>query len=123
MKAGDQVSKKWNLTEVGPLGPWKPERSEIKVIQPAHATWMLENMNTHNRPIVNSSVKTVEDALKGERWECNGETIIVGWDPETNEVRIDDGQNRLWGCVNANRPMKTWVCFRRANPQAFMTID
>jgi hypothetical protein len=67
-------------------------------------------------------VKVVEDALNGDLWECNGETIIIGWDEEGN-ARIDDGQNRLWGCVNANKPMKTWICFRRANPKAFMTID
>jgi hypothetical protein len=112
------MSTKWNLTDAGPLGPWNPERSEKKKITVKMAEWLLEHCNTYNRPLVNSSIQVVKEALLDGSWICNGEPIVFN-----SEGTLLDGQNRLWGIIEANLPMQAWVHFGIQEKDAFMTYD
>lgn len=117
------AARDWNLSESGPLGRWTPERSEKKKILPKQAEWILEHCNIHNRPIVNSSVATVENALNNGTWKCTGQPIIFAYYPAEQQAVLLDGQNRLWGCINSGKPMLTWVHFGVEDKDAFMAID
>jgi hypothetical protein len=78
-------------------------------------TWLEKN--THNRPLTQRDVEKYAADMKAKRWDLNGETIIFDW----NGV-LQDGQHRLWACIEANTPFETIVT-TGVNPAGFTTID
>lgn len=90
--------------------------SEVMTVTPELATKWLEK-NTHNRPIAQGKIDTYAAAIRAEKWELNGETIIFDQDGV-----LQDGQHRLWGCIEANKAFHTLVVFG-VDPATFTTID
>jgi hypothetical protein len=99
-----------------------PKRSELISIAPDQARSLLEHYNGHNRRFRPIIVELVKDALLGDRWRVNGETIILGYTPATDKGIVLDGQNRLKGCILAGKPLSSWVIFGQ-DPEDFATID
>ena len=90
--------------------------STEEMITPERATSYLEQ-NTHNRPISQYKVDIYATDMKARKWELNGEPIIFDWDDV-----LQDGQHRLWACVESKTPFKTMVT-RGVDPATFRTID
>ncbi len=107
---------------VGPIGPWMPQRVELLAITPSQARVILDDFNPRNRRFRIEVSERVRVALKTGKWKVNGETIIFGFDTNTGRGILLDGQNRLRGCVNANKTMNTYVSFG-FDPEMFTTID
>lgn len=88
----------------------------VETITPAKAMEMIK-LNTRNRPKKLGKIAEYSAAMREGRWALNGETIKVAH----NDVLID-GQNRLYGCVEAGVPFETYV-IRGLDPDMFDTID
>ena len=72
-------------------------------ITPELAALLLER-NADNRPLKPHVIALiVRDLLEG-RYRTNGETVIL-----SDEGELNDGQNRLWACVQAGLPMTVFV--------------
>lgn len=105
------------MAQMTPLGPAMPMRFVIMTIRPEQAREMLESWNTRNRAKIPATVRTVAKALREGEWQLNGEAIIV-----CEDGILADGQNRLYGCVEANLPLTSLVAFGLP-PSVFKTID
>lgn len=101
----------------GPIGDWLPTRCDKKRITPKQAKTILDNHNTKNRNPVRSTIEHIADDITNGKWECNGETIIFS----ANGTLVD-GQNRLFACVKADKPIQSWIAFG-VSDEAFYTID
>jgi hypothetical protein len=90
--------------------------TEQVTVTPEKATKWLEQ-NTHNRAISQTKVEQYAADMKAHKWDLNGEPIIFDWDDV-----LQDGQHRLWACVEAATPFETMVT-RGVDPATFKTID
>jgi hypothetical protein len=62
-------------------------------------------------------VKKYARDMAAGKWDCNGETIILG-----PGGQVLDGQHRLLACVEADKPFRTHLV-ENVSPEAFHTID
>lgn len=62
-------------------------------LTPALAKKILEEKNVRNRPIRDSHVDTLVQAMTEGSWRLNGDTISIG------KTTLIDGQHRLWAVV------------------------
>jgi hypothetical protein len=86
-------------------------------VTPERAAKWLER-NTINRPLSDSRVTEIADAITSGQWRGdNSETIKIS--PEGDLV---DGQHRLWGVVMANQAVYMLVAFG-VPKDTFATID
>lgn len=89
----------------------------VESITPAKAKEMLASM-VNNRDMSQSKVIEYAIAMDEGRWSLNGETIKFDKDG-----RLFDGQNRLNGCILADKPFRTYVVRGIEDPEAFSTVD
>lgn len=89
---------------------------ELLTITPIMALDMLDS-NTNNRNIRQGYVLQLARDMIANAWKVNNASI--GFDVHG---RLMDGQHRLWACVEANVPFRTWVS-RGLDPDSFDTID
>lgn len=83
-----------------------PENSRIITITPALAEWILETYNTTgNRKQKPARIRRYAAAMEKDEWMLTGEPLIFG------RQKMLDGQNRLHGCINANKNFRTYVVF------------
>ena len=90
--------------------------SEVVLVTPELAVKWLEG-NVHNRPITQAKVDAYARDMKLGQWDLNGEAVIFDW----NDT-IQDGQHRLYACVEVGVPFQTLVT-RGIDPATFKTID
>lgn len=88
----------------------------IEEIGPTHAERMLAKMHD-NRPIRDSRVEALADAMRGGRWELNGEAIKIDRDG-----KVIDGQHRLRAIMESGMTIKTLVV-RGLSPEARWSVD
>ncbi len=88
----------------------------IEEVTPDMAEKWLEG-NTFNRKRSNRLVDFYAEAMLSEEWRLNGEPIIFD-----GKGRLQNGQHRLWACVEAEVPFWT-VVVRNADYDAIYTID
>ena len=85
-----------------------PENSRIVTITPALAAWLLETYNKEgsgNRKRKPARIRRYAEAMEREDWMLTGEPLIFG------RNKLLDGQNRLLGCISANKNFRTYVVF------------
>lgn len=90
--------------------------SEFTTITPVIAKHILE-LNPDNRRIKARNVNKIAADIAADRWDINGETIIIAKDGHLN-----DGQHRLLAVVKANKPIETIVVFGVDRDSRF-TVD
>jgi hypothetical protein len=90
--------------------------TEVVTVTPEIAMRLLEN-NADNRALRPRNIAKMVRDITNDRWEVNGETIIVSENGELN-----DGQNRLWAIIEADKPVEANVCFG-AKRSTRMTVD
>lgn len=97
---GDAVVSGWckSRTKPGPL-------PEPVVIHPFMAAAILTHRNPDNRNVKWSRVKELASDMNQGLFVHNGETIIF-----SKEGLLNDGQNRLWACVESGVPITSVVC-------------
>jgi len=94
-----------------------PYNSRILEIGPLLAKYILDRLNTNNRPMKGGKIRTyTADLLSGE-WGLTGDTIKFGTDG-----LLKDGQNRLAAVVKSKRPLVTHVVFG-IEPSLFSRMD
>lgn len=108
-KAADWLLEK---VQIGKKGPF----TEIITLTPDIAEALLAN-NTGNRPIRMAHVDTLVSDITENRWDLNGETIIVAVDGSLN-----DGQNRCLAVVQAQKSIRTAIMFG-VNRDSRYTVD
>lgn len=91
-------------------------RSSVETITVAKARKILEN-NRNNRPISDSYVAQLAQAINDGEWQVNGESIKID---VNNDLK--DGQHRLNAIIIANKPIETMV-IRNLPSDCFDTID
>ena len=91
--------------------------SFVHTITPKMAIHILKNRMIKNRFVNVSSVKTFTDALREGRWQENGESLKVA-----KSLKLNDGQHRLMGCWNSQKPLKTVVAVG-VEETTYTTID
>lgn len=89
--------------------------AEVITITPEMAREILE-LNTNNRPLRPTLVKTYAHDMRSGKWMLNGETIIM------NGTQLLNGQHRLQACIEANVPFRS-VVIRGVASNAFPTMD
>lgn len=90
--------------------------SAVETIYPKVAEQYLTK-NIINRPVNNSHVKRLSEAMERDEWVLNGEPII--FDRHGN---LKDGQHRLHAIIKFNKPVNLLVV-RGVDEGAFDTID
>lgn len=91
-------------------------KTTVMTVTPALAARWLEG-NTHNRALRQGDVEKWSRVMRSGGWRLNGESIIFD-----NIGRLQDGQHRLWACVESDTPFDSVVVFG-SDPEAFTTID
>lgn len=79
--------------------------SEVATITPTIAKHMLD-CNADNRKMNDMLVKNIASDIQNNRWDINGESIIVAKDGFLN-----DGQHRLSAIVEANKAARSIIVF------------
>jgi hypothetical protein len=105
------------VVPMSPIGPCWPPRGEALTISLAQLDALLKFHNYHNRPRRPAGVHKLRNAMTGQEWMLNGETMIIAWDGS-----MLDAQNRAYAAIESKVPLKIWVIFG-INPDAFKTID
>lgn len=90
--------------------------SVIGTITPYIAGKLLE-VNVDNRRLNQRLVDTIAADIRDNLWQVNGETIIISADGQVN-----DGQHRLWACLQAGLPFVTNITFG-ASRESRLTVD
>lgn len=90
---------------------------ELVEITPELAREWLE-YNTHNRNIRTRVVKAYAEDMRAGLRDLNGETIKRGADGT-----IYDGQHRLLGCIEADRPFMSYVVSGLSSVKVQETVD
>lgn len=85
----------------------------IEIITPETAALMLK-ANVNNR---DKKREPIAKAIKNGEWILNGATIVF-----SDEGELLDGQNRLYACIEANRPIVT-VIARGIKKSAQISMD
>lgn len=85
---------------------WATPRAELREITPEEARAILRERNPRPEDIDNFEVTRLVDQLERGLWTANGETITF-W-PDGS---LRNGRHRLWACVVAGVPLRTWVIF------------
>ncbi len=89
---------------------------EIVTITPTIARHLLEE-NHHNRNLKQHLIDAIAADILAGRWLLNGEPIIVASDGSLN-----DGQHRLNGIVQANKPVQVLMVFGVSRDSRY-TVD
>jgi len=76
----------------------------VETITPRIAARYLEDNVINNRSISDRHVAALARDMVAERWSQNGETLKFSPDGE-----LLDGQQRLWACIQAEKPFTTAV--------------
>lgn len=74
-----------------------------ETITPGRAAALLKR-NPRNRALKERRIAEVADDIRHARFDLNGETIIL-----SDEGLLNDGQNRLWACIDAGKPFVTFM--------------
>ncbi len=90
--------------------------TEIVTLTPVLAQLLLER-NPDNRPLSPTQLERIERDLKSNRWEFNGETIVVAKNGELN-----NGQHRCHAVVRSGTALRVILVFGTER-QSRMTID
>ena len=77
----------------------------VAEIGPAEAQLLLST-NPGNRHLTTNALARIVRDLQGERWQYNGESIVVA---ETGE--LNDGQHRLQAVYNTGKPIRSVIAF------------
>lgn len=105
---------KWLLDQIE---RGKTERfMEVHALTSLMASYLL-NHNTDNRAFNPIKIKEITQNIEGDRFEDNGETIIIAKDGVLN-----DGQNRCQAVVNTKKTITTGFSFGTTRQSRF-TID
>lgn len=100
-----------------------PEPSaEVVVITPDMAVDLLERNINNNRPPRQNRVNAYAEAMRRDHWALTGESIKIGRPDAEGKVWLYDGQHRLWACVEAGVPFRTFVV-KDIDPAASTFID
>lgn len=94
-----------------------PQTSIVYKITPEVAEAILQHFNWDNRPRKRISVATVSRALMHKDFMVTGDTIKF-----SDAARLVDGQNRLFACVESEKPLITHVVWGVPD-EAFDRID
>lgn len=88
-----------------------PMEMRLETITPERAKADLEAANGKNYRGMNMDrARAIAEAIKGNRYEVNGETVKYNGDGT-----LCDGQHRMMGCVLAGKPFTTWVAYNVAS--------
>lgn len=95
-----------------------PDGFGVKAVRitPKIATQLLE-LNEDNRPVSSSKVEQYARDMKASNWPLNGESVIIAADGSVN-----DGQHRLFACIEAGTPFETVVVFG-VDRDSRLTVD
>jgi hypothetical protein len=85
---------------------WSTPAAELRSIAPAEAEAVLLTRNPFPEAIDEYQVARLADQLSSGKWEVNGETVVFHADGS-----LRNGRHRLWACVVAGVPLRTWVIF------------
>jgi hypothetical protein len=83
-----------------------PNTSRIIDFTPALAQYILDNLNTVNRPRKAAKIRLYADDMANKKWGLTGDTLKFGKDG-----LLKDGQNRLAACVRANVTFRSHAVF------------
>lgn len=93
---------------------------EIVTLTPKDSAAILEKQKISelkNRFVTQSRVDQYASQMKADKWELNGEPIILDQDDQ-----LLDGQHRLWACITADVSFKT-LLVRGVDRKVFPTLD
>lgn len=90
--------------------------SEMIVMTPVLAMSILRK-NTHNRPLSNATVKRYSKLMSEERWELNGEAVIIA-----NDGALVDGQHRLRAVIDSGKNVPMFIV-RGVSGSSYKTVD
>lgn len=90
--------------------------AETVLITPELAATLLSR-NPDNRKVRESKLRQYTDDMLNNRWQLNGETIIISSSGEVN-----DGQHRLYAIVESGVPQRMLISFG-ADRQSRFTVD
>lgn len=90
--------------------------AEVATITPTIARHIMEQ-NLDNRGVLESAVAQIAADITNDRWELNGESIIIAKDGHLN-----DGQHRLLAIIQADRPVQAVMTFGVSRRSRF-TVD
>lgn len=96
----------------------KKERrfADFIVLSPSRAAALL-NVNEHNRPISDNAVSILASDISNNRWQFNGEPIILS---ETGE--LNDGQHRCQAVIIAGKAIEV-VLVAGVTRKSRFTVD
>jgi len=83
----------------------KTVHTEQKQLTPALAQVLMDN-NEGNRPIRPAKLAQYIDDIQNDRWEFNGETIII-----SKEGLMNNGQHRSIAVIETDKPIETLFVF------------
>lgn len=92
-----------------------PEPKSI-VLGPKQAAQYLK-LNTNNRPLSKSRVSSIANDIKEDRWDYNGNTIVI-----SDDGILLDGQHRLQAIIQADKEVPI-ILLDGIKAEAFKTID
>lgn len=79
------------------------QESFVDTITPGRAAALLKR-NPKNRALKERMIAEIADDIRHARYDLNGETIIL-----SDDGLLNDGQNRLWACIDAGKPIVTFI--------------
>ncbi len=94
----------------------KTIETKTQTITPTQCMTWLEK-NEHNRPLQSKHISTLARTMIRGDWVVNGESLK--FDTKGNVL---DGQHRMWACIEANTPFRTFVTTNLPT-KTFDTID
>ena len=83
-----------------------PENSRIFTFTPGMSKYFVKKYNLANRPKKPAKIKQFATDMDEGRWGLTGDTLK--W---SNSGILLDGQNRLFGCIEADTDFRTHVVF------------
>jgi hypothetical protein len=93
------------------------ERTMLVEFLPSYCKFVLETQNEHNRHLNETKASIYAKDMRDGKWKRNGETVKF-----SKSGRLLDGQHRLAGCVQANKPFVSFVVLGLED-ETFDTID